>query len=78
MLFLSTAWADETPEYRSAKKELGKSFRGFVDGVGNFGKGFWQTTTNGGKVLWYGTREGMVQGARGAKKVDNWMQKNLW
>ena len=70
--------AEKLPDYQASKRALSDSFFGVRDGMGSIGRGFWGLTVNTGKLFWYGTREGLTKGARGAKKADRWMQKNLW
>ena len=78
LLFCSQSAWSASQDYRVSKKALSDSFRGVIDGMGAVGRGMWDMTTNAGKLLWHGSREGLTQGARGAKKTDTWLQKHLW
>ena len=76
--FLSQEGWGFSQDDKGPKKALSDSFHGVLDGMGSVGKGVWGLTTNTGKLIWHGTREGFIQGARGARKADGWMQKHLW
>lgn len=78
LLFFSQETWGASQDYQVSKRALSDSFRGVLDGMGAVGKGVWNMTTSAGKLLWHGTREGLTQGARGAKKTDSWLQKHLW